>query len=109
MQDAVHRSGTGVLALHASVEQDGHRFADPDGDGTSGARKRCRQRGLAAFSALLAPGGHRPDRPADWGRAAVASAGRKIYTNILGKGREVSFPADTPIQVRLAPGPTPEP
>ena len=24
----------GLLALHASIEQDGHRFADPDGDGS---------------------------------------------------------------------------
>ena len=28
-----------------------------------------------------------------------------MYTNVLGKGREVTFPADTPIQVRLAPWP----
>jgi hypothetical protein len=31
-------------------------------------------------------------------------AARTFYTNILGKGSEVSFPADTRIQVRLAPG-----
>ena len=29
-----------------------------------------------------------------------------MYTNVLGKGREVTFAADTPIQVRLAPGPS---
>jgi hypothetical protein len=27
-----------------------------------------------------------------------------MYSNVLGKGREVTFEADTPIQVRLAPG-----
>jgi hypothetical protein len=31
-------------------------------------------------------------------------AARIIYGNILGKGREVTFSADTPIEVRLAPG-----
>jgi hypothetical protein len=31
-------------------------------------------------------------------------AARTMYTNVLGTGREVVFAADTPIQVRLAPG-----
>ena len=35
----------------------------------------------------------------------VYGAARTIYTNVLGKGREVIFAQDTPIQVRLAPGP----
>jgi hypothetical protein len=33
-------------------------------------------------------------------------AARTMYRNVLGKGREVTFAADTPIQVRLAPGPS---
>jgi hypothetical protein len=37
---------------------------------------------------------------------AVVGAVRTIFTNVLGKGKEVSFPADTPIQLQLAPGPT---
>jgi hypothetical protein len=45
-------------------------------------------------------------RPVGLGLAAVGVA-RTFYTNILGKGREMSFPADTPIEVQLAPGPTP--
>ena len=32
-------------------------------------------------------------------------AARSVYTNILGRGQEVRFPADTPIQVQLAPNP----
>jgi len=36
----------------------------------------------------------------------VYGAVRTVYTNVLGKGRELTFPADTPIQVRLAPGPS---
>ena len=39
---------------------------------------------------------------------AVSAVGvaRTLYTNIFAKGREVTFKADTPIQVRLAPGPS---
>ena len=29
---------------------------------------------------------------------------RSVYTNVFGKGRELHFQADTPIQVQLAPG-----
>ena len=36
----------------------------------------------------------------------VYGAARTIYTDVLGKGHEVTFTADTPIQVRLAPGPS---
>ena len=36
----------------------------------------------------------------------VYGAARTIYTNVLGRGHEVTFPADTPIQVRLAAGPS---
>jgi hypothetical protein len=36
----------------------------------------------------------------------VAGAARSVYTNILGPGQELRFPADTPIQVQLAPGRT---
>jgi hypothetical protein len=32
-------------------------------------------------------------------------AARSVYTNIIGKGQEVHFAADTPIEVQLAPGP----
>ncbi len=38
---------------------------------------------------------------------AVVGAVRTIYTNVLGKGKEVSFPADTPIQLRSRRGPAP--
>jgi len=35
---------------------------------------------------------------------AVVGLGRTAYANIFSKGREISFPVDTPIQVQLAPG-----
>lgn len=36
---------------------------------------------------------------------AVVGVGRTAYTAIVGKGQEVTFPKDTPIEVQLAPGP----
>ncbi len=39
---------------------------------------------------------------------STLGAARSVYTNILGKGQEVRFPADTPVQVQLAPDPTPQ-
>ena len=35
---------------------------------------------------------------------SVVGASRTVYRNVIAKGREVTFDADTPIQVRLAPG-----
>jgi hypothetical protein len=37
---------------------------------------------------------------------AAYGAVRTTWANVLGKGREVTFRADTPIEVRLAPGPS---
>jgi hypothetical protein len=34
----------------------------------------------------------------------VVGLARSVYTNVFGKGRELHFQADTPIQVQLAPG-----
>jgi hypothetical protein len=33
-------------------------------------------------------------------------AGRSVYSNIIARGQEVTFPADTPIEIRLS-NPTP--
>jgi hypothetical protein len=38
---------------------------------------------------------------------AVLGVVRTTYTNILGKGQDVRFPEDTPIELRLAPGVSP--
>jgi hypothetical protein len=35
----------------------------------------------------------------------VPGAARSVYKNILGKGQELRFQPDTPIQLQLAPGP----
>jgi len=37
---------------------------------------------------------------------AAVGAVRSVYSSFLAKGHEVSFAVDTPIQVRLAPGPS---
>ena len=40
---------------------------------------------------------------------AVFGVGRTVYRNLLGKGREVVFQADTPLQLQLAPAPVTNP
>jgi hypothetical protein len=96
-----------ILALHASIERDGESHLDPDGDGTiktagsgAGARGVGGFIGMGFFGAAVS----QVTRPLGIAMG-VYGAARTIYTNILAKGREVTFPADTPIQVRLAPGP----
>jgi hypothetical protein len=100
-----------ILALRGSIDQDGHRYADPDGDGTMHtAGSGVGSRGMGGFMALglIGAGVGQIARPVGIALSAVGAA-RTLYTNVLGKGREVSFPADTPIQVQLAPGPRPAP
>jgi hypothetical protein len=97
-----------LLSLHASMEGDGHRFADPDGDGSiKTAGSGVGSRGVGGFVGMGLVGAAVSQITRPVGVAmGVYGAVRTVYTNILGKGREVTFPADTPIQVRLAPGPS---
>ncbi len=62
--------------------------------------------GFSGFG-LVGIGLSQLSRPMAVGLAAVGLA-RSAYGSFLGKGREVSFPAGTRIQVQLAPGPSPE-
>jgi hypothetical protein len=97
-----------LLSLRGSMEGDGHRFADPDGDGSiKTAGSGAASRGVGGFIGigLIGVAVSQISRPVGIA-LSVYSAARTIYTNVLGKGREVTFPADTPIQVRLAPGPS---
>ena len=59
--------------------------------------------GLIGFGAIGFVVG-RVSQPAGIALGLLGTA-RTVYTNILGKGQEVRFPADTPIEVQLAPGP----
>jgi hypothetical protein len=97
-----------LLSLRASMDGDGHRFADPDGDGSiKTAGSGVGSRGVGGFigMGLIGAAVSQITRPVGIAMG-IYGAGRTIYTNVLGKGREVTFPADTPIQVRLAPGPS---
>ena len=96
------------LALAASL----HRSWDYD---TDGAGPEVQYGSTASHSAggffglsLLGVGVAQAGRPAALALAIVGVA-RTAYGSVAGKGRDVSFPADTPIQVRLAPGPGPSP
>ena len=37
----------------------------------------------------------------------LVGVARSVYTSVVGKGQELHFQADTPIQVQLAAGPGP--
>jgi hypothetical protein len=96
-----------LMSLHGALEGDGHRFADPDGDGsihTAGSGLGARGVGGFIGMGLIGAAVGQLSRPAGIA-LTVYGAVRTVYTNVLGKGREVTFAADTPIQVRLAPGP----
>jgi hypothetical protein len=97
-----------LLSLHASLEGDGHRYADPDGDGaTRTAGSGAGSRGLGGFigMGLIGAAVSQITRPVGIAMGAYGAA-RTMYMNVLGKGHEVIFAADTPIQVGLAPGPS---
>jgi hypothetical protein len=97
-----------LLALHASVERDGHEYADPDGDGTmKSAGSGAGARGVGGFIGFgfLGAALGQITRPIGIAFSAYGAV-RTTYANILGPGREVIFPANTPIEIRLAPGPS---
>ena len=96
-----------LMSLHGALEGDGHRFADPDGDGSiHTAGSGLGSRGVGGFIGvgLIGAAVSQVSRPAGIALSAYGAV-RTVFTNVLGKGREVTFTADTPIQVRLAPGP----
>jgi hypothetical protein len=101
-----------ILALRASVDQgEGRRLET--GAGTVNARATSASVGpgnLAgrAFGGLIGFGLigaalSQISRPLGVAFGVVGVA-RSVYTNVLGKGQELHFQADTPIQVQLAPG-----
>ena len=94
-----------LLALRGSINRDGESHPDPDGDGTyKTAGNGVGARGFGGFLGMNAIGAvtGMVARPVGIALSAYGAA-RTVYTNILAKGREVTFAADTPIQVRLAP------
>jgi hypothetical protein len=103
-----------ILALQGSRGHEHHK--DNDGDpydlGTAPPRVvgNPGSQSLGGFFGfgLVGVGLSLVSRPVGVAFAAVGAV-RTIFRNIVGKGRELSFPADTPIQIRLAPGKVPDP
>lgn len=99
-----------VLALRGSAHQDHELDNDDPGEaahmvahGNPGAKAVGGLFGFGGLGAVLA----QVSRPVAIGLSFVG-AGRTVYRNVIAKGREVTFDADTPIKVRLAPGAPPE-
>jgi hypothetical protein len=92
-----------VLAFRGGLEH--HDHLDPDGDGHiihsghPGALGAGGFLGLGAIGAVIGPAW----RPAGLALSAVGIV-RTTYKNIFGKGHEVHFGEDTPIELQLAPG-----
>jgi hypothetical protein len=97
-----------ALALRGSLDH--HEHLDPDGDGHMirsghpGAMGTGGFLGVGAVGAIVGP----MWRPAGIAFSLVGVA-RTTYKNILGRGQEVRFAEDTPIELQLAPGPSPAP
>jgi hypothetical protein len=94
-----------ILALRANMDQ--HDHLDPDGDGHmihSGSPGALGVGGFMGFGLAGIPLSL-VSKPIGLALSAIGAA-RTTYSNVLGKGRDVRFPADTMIQLQLAPGPT---
>jgi hypothetical protein len=96
-----------LVALHSATE--GAEAADAGVGAAAGTGIEAGNvvgRGIGGFGGfgILGIGVSQISRPVAIGIGAVGAA-RSIYTSVFGKGKEVSFPAGTPIQVQLAPGP----
>ena len=91
-----------ALLLREALSRQRHR--NPGGGvasaGTVGIRGVGGAIGFGTIGAVLS----QFSAPAAIAFGTIGSA-RTFYTNVFGKGTDVSFQADTPIQLKLAPGP----
>ncbi len=98
-----------VLALSAST----HHESDADFNDSTGALEtetHVGNPGLGAFFGFGLVGTALSQVARPVGLAfAVIGVGRTVYRNLLGKGREVIFQPDTPLQLQLAPAPVSDP
>jgi hypothetical protein len=94
----------GALAL--SVSMTSHLDYDTDGAGPERAYGRFGSGAVGGFLGFAAVGLAltQVGRPVTLTLTAVGLA-RTAYSAIAGRGRNVTFPADSSIQIRLAPGP----
>ena len=94
-----------ILAFRGGLEH--HDHLDPDGDGHiihsghPGALGVGGFLGLGALGAAIGPAW----RPAGIALSVIGVV-RTTYKNVFGKGQEVHFGEDTPIELQLAPGPS---
>ena len=94
-----------LLALRGTLDR--HDHLDPDGDGHvihSNNPGAVTVGGFAGLGLLGIPLSHM-SQPVGIALSAVGAA-RSVYRNVLAKGREVQFPADTVTKLQLAPGPS---
>lgn len=100
-----------ILALSRTVDS-GPRRPDGDADDVAGAPVRSGSVGSQSLGGfigfgLIGTALSVVSRPAALAFGVLGVA-RSVYSSVIAKGQEVTFAADTPIQVRLAPG-TPPP
>jgi hypothetical protein len=94
-----------LLALRGTLDR--HDHLDPDGDGhvihdsNPGA---VSVGGFFGLGLLGIPLSHAA--PPVGVALAVFGAARSVYRNVLAKGRDMQFPADTVMRLQLAPGPS---
>jgi hypothetical protein len=94
-----------ILALRANVDQ--HDHLDPDGDGHVIHGGSPGALGVGGFigAGIVGIPLSMIWKPAGLALTAIGAV-RTTYSNVIGKGREVRFPAHTLIQLQLAPGPS---
>ncbi len=100
-----------ILALRASTDHDHHFDNDGDANDVAGATVQSGHLGSRAFGGFLGLGVvgialSQISQPIGVGLAIVGVA-RTVYASVLSRGNEIAIPADTSIQLQLAPGPTP--
>jgi hypothetical protein len=95
-----------ALALSASMRAD--EVPGDEGGSEAGSYTTAGGRALTGLVGFGAAGLalSQVSRPVSVG-IGLAGLARSVYTTVLGRGRDVVFAADTPIQVQLAPGPSP--
>jgi hypothetical protein len=93
-----------LVALSAAADLGGENPAEVGGGSLEASN--VAGRGLGGFYGLglIGAGLSQFSRPVAFGLAAFGAV-QTVYSTIFGMGKNVSFPADTPIQVQLAPGP----
>jgi hypothetical protein len=93
-----------VLALAGAGDGHEHRVDANHPEGGGGNPGLQSLGGFLGFS-LIGAGVARLSQPLGLAFAVVGVA-RTTYANVVGKGHEVRFAADTPIELQLAPGPS---